>query len=212
MHRILFLLGTNPPRSCRPLARAVRAGLFASVSNVLPPGASVPTPAPRSPPLTLVELVTSTDVWVAVAPALGTAGFAALAFGIYLARAEGKLTERMAKLDEKMAGVTKEVDAKMASSTKELDVKLASSTKEVDAKMAGVKEGVDAKMAGLKEGMTKEVDAKMAGSAKEVDAKMAGLKEVVTKEVAGTIALASSEAKSSTMTVLRAYKVPVETN
>ena len=67
--------------------------------------------------------------------------------------------------------------------------------------MAGVKEGVDAKMAGLKEGVSKEVDAKMAG-----------LKEVVTKEVAGTIALASSEAKSSTMTVLRAYKVPVETN
>ena len=179
--------------------------MFASVSNMLPPGASVPTPEPRSPPLTLVELVTSTDVWVVVAPALGTAGFAALAFGIYLARAEGKLTERMAKLDEKMAGVTKELDAKMAGVkevvTKELDVKLASSTKEVDAKMAG-----------LKEGMTKEVDAKMAGSAKEVDAKMAGLKEVVTKEVAGTIALASSEAKSSTMTVLRAYKVPVETN
>ena len=171
--------------------------MFASVSNVLPPGASVPTPEPRSPPLTLVELVTSTDVWVVVAPALGTAGFAALAFGIYLARAEGKLTERMAKLDEKMAGVTKELDAKMAG------------VKEV---VVVVSKEMDAKLADLKEGMTKEGAAKMAGSAKEVDAKMAGLKEVVTKEVAGTIALASSEAKSSTMTVLRAYKVPVETN
>ena len=186
--------------------------MFASVSNVVPPGASVPTPEPRSPPLTLVELVTSTDVWVVVAPALGTAGFAALAFGIYLARAEGKLTERMAKLDEKMAGVTKELDAKMAG-VKEVVVVV---SKEMDAKLADLKEGVtkelDVKTAGFKEGMTKEVDAKMAGSAKEVDAKMAGLKEVVTKEVAGTIALASSEAKSSTMTVLRAYKVPVETN
>ena len=101
--------------------------MFASVP-VLPPDASVPLLALWSPPLTLVELVTSTDVWVAAAPALGTAGFAVLAFGIYLARAEGKLTERMAELDDKLASVTKELEVKMAGVkdgvTKEVDALL----------------------------------------------------------------------------------------